>query len=137
LEKLRKKHKGPIALTVLDAEIYLKEAFVQYKADKPTANALRYTFLADLANSKAEYTGKDGTNVLLELQHREEQRSLGRKLKSLKGDFRNSLTAVIAPSQEGEWLRYDDKEDIERRLCEENIRRFTQPMLLLVLTQRK
>ena len=37
-----------------------------------------------------------------------------------------SLTAVIAPNSQGEWVEYNDKQGMEQAMVDENSRRFSQ-----------
>lgn len=105
LQKLCSRQTGMKVDNAIDADIQLKLAFIEYRANKPKSSTIQYEFLHELAKAKAEATGEDTEKVLKQLQTREEQRRLGQKLKQLKGTFRKGISAVIAPDETGTWKR--------------------------------
>lgn len=98
LVKLHKKQTGPLATNLEAPEANLRAAMSEYKTAKPNAAKLRYTHLADLAQAQADTTEADHSTVLAQLLHREEQRRLGQKLRSIQGNNRQGVTSIEAQS---------------------------------------
>ena len=57
----------------------------------------------------------------------EDQRWTARIIARVNGKLRSgSVTLVIAPNSEGQWVELTKKEEIEKALCEENERQFNE-----------
>lgn len=126
LEKLFRRQSGPIALNEQQAINGLREAMAEYKRVKPQAREIRYTYLADLANAQAETTGADRSNILRQLQQREEQRRLGARMKQILGNPHAGVTEVSTQADDGQWINLNEQEAIEQCCITEGIRKRTQ-----------
>jgi hypothetical protein len=79
-----------------------------------------------LANAHAVLLNKPASKIILQLRHREQQKALSQKLKTIFGNKRAGVTMVETPSEDGTWELQTERESIETGCIEENIRRFTQ-----------
>jgi hypothetical protein len=101
-----------------------------YRAEKILAKvseASRKSWLESLCEAKAEAGEGSKEVVLRRLIRIEDQRKNARIIWRVNGKLQSgSVTSVVAPNEEGEWVEVVGKEGIGKALLEENERRFNQ-----------
>ena len=87
----------------------------------------RKSWLESLCEAKAEASEGSKEMVLRRLIRIEDLRKNGRIIGRVNGKLQSgSVTSVVAPNEEGEWVEVVGKEGIEKALLEENERWFNQ-----------
>jgi hypothetical protein len=80
-----------------------------------------------LAEAKALAGNTKAETVLKQLMEREQQRRDARAIRYANQKMRTgSVTFVVAPNSQGEWVEGNDQASMEQALMEENHRRFNQ-----------
>lgn len=137
LESQKRRHHGPAVYNREDAEVMLRHAMGLYKAAKPNARDIRYNYLADLANAKAEAAAQEydddkaaflekRAKILEQLKQREEDRRLGKRVKSILGSYEANVSSISIPTGDGLWQTVHSKEEVEAACIEEGIRKRSQ-----------
>jgi hypothetical protein len=98
--------------------------------------AHRQTWLNSLAEAKALAGNTKAETVLKQLMEREQQHRDAWAIRYANQKLRTgSVTFVVAPNSQGEWVEVNDQASMEQALMEENHRRFNQaagtPLLFL------
>jgi Reverse transcriptase (RNA-dependent DNA polymerase) len=104
----------------------LKIEFTNYNKLKKDAETLRYNFLEQLAEAKADHSTQKKSSIYKQLLSHEAIRNTFRKIKTSIKDPRSSTTVVEAQANDGSWQVVTDKQEIENQCIQENIRRLTQ-----------
>ena len=101
-----------------------------YRAEKIMAmqsEANRQSWLESLCEAKAEAGEGDKETVYRNLIRVEAQRRNARIIGRVNGKLQSgSVTSVVAPNENGEWVEVVGKVEIEKALLQENERRFNQ-----------
>lgn len=110
-----------------EAVVTLQLEYEEYNKLKILAKSNRLTFMEELSVVKAQQDDLDPANMLKQLQLRERQREMARKIKRIKGIQRVGVKAVETPGEEeNTWVLQTEKKEIEKGCMDKNKRRFTQ-----------
>ncbi len=94
---------------------------------KREATDKRVTFLESLAEARAMHSNTKAEMELKQLMHHEQQHWDSRLIKAMNKKLHGgSLTVVIAPNVQGNWVEYNDKTGMEQAMVNEDSRRFSQ-----------
>jgi hypothetical protein len=99
--------------------------YEQYNKKKRESTTLRTNFLHDLAEAKCKEGNTSHMKVIKLLEHRERQREVSRKLKTVFGNLRRGISCIDVPIGDS-WELVTDTVQIEKECMRENIHRFTQ-----------
>jgi hypothetical protein len=121
------KSKAPTRITTAQEAINsLKQEFKTYNIVKNRAPEMRKLFLETLAEARAEEGGLTKETILKQMIQQENQRRTFRRIKWVLRRFRQKLTAIEVPVNDGQWEVRTSKEEIEQGCIDENVRRFSQ-----------
>ena len=101
-----------------------------FRSEQILANntvAARKSWLESLCEARVQADDLSKEQELQNLLQVEDQRWTARIIARVNGKLRSgSVTSVIAPNSEGQWVEHSKKEEIEKTLCEENERQFNE-----------
>ena len=129
LQRKAKKAKivDPLSRSIQDARDRRGDAYREEKRLAKKAGNDRKTWMESLVEARAADGNLSQAQELKNLLSREEQRRVARIIRRVNGKLRSgSLTSVVAPNSNGEWVEVTDKREIEKSLMKENERRFNQ-----------
>jgi len=105
----------------------LKAAYQRYYQLKANHVQLRKTALENLAEACAIQGNTSKKKMIKQLQLREKQRSMARKIRFLQGKLRvGSTTLVTVQDAEGNTIELTTKQDIEKAIVKNNKDKFEQ-----------
>ena len=109
------------------AKARLAAAYRAEKSLKKKAESDRSTWIESLCEARAAVGNTSKEQELKNRMTREKQRKDARIIQRVNGNMRSgSLTSVVAPNNEGDWVEVTKKEEMEKALLQENCRRFNQ-----------
>ena len=114
-------------LELFDCENEKKMAMKKYYSIKKTAQQSRTLFLHDLASQHAARGNETVSNIILRMHRNEELRNSYRRIKNATKPFcgaTDKVLTTLGSIDEQEHLS-NEKEIIEKALCEENKQKFT------------
>ena len=118
---------APLDRTLLQAKEKRAAAYRDEKRMAKSAVNDRKTWLESLAEARSASGNLSQAQEVKNLLSREEQQRAARIIRRVNGKLREgSLTSVVAPNFNGEWVEVTKKQEIEKALMEENERRFNQ-----------
>jgi hypothetical protein len=103
----------------------LKLEYEQYNKKKRESTSLRTNFLHDLAEAKSKEGNTSHMKEIKMLEHRERQREVSQKLKTVFGNLRRGVSCIDVPIGDS-WELVTDRVQIEKECMRENIQRRTQ-----------
>jgi hypothetical protein len=115
---------SPLSCTLQEVERAKKISINRYEALKPKATKLQKEFLWDKANDHLEQSDEGTRKQAKCLLHEEVQRDAVRHLRRVLGTTGNSRVDWIEVKEDGEMIRYDDQENIEKKIMESNKKQF-------------
>jgi hypothetical protein len=117
---------GAYDMTVEQLEESLSKAFTEYKKAKSKAEVWRDEFMDNLASTRANYKGTDKEKELKQLRHIEQQKTVARNIKRMRGKLnKTATTQVYVNYGQGRQLM-TTKDEIEIACIHENDSRFSQ-----------